>query len=419
MRILFTTRGSAGHAGPLAPYAHAAARAGHEVLVATQPRHAANIERLGLPHVGLADPPESAVGPLMGRLPELSFDEANRLMLGEFFGRIDTEAALAPLRALAARWRPDLIVREAWEYASTIVGAERGIPVVRVALGLVELEERTIEMVAPALDRIRTRSGLQPDPYGDALRAQPFLTMLPAALEDPAVPEPAVTHRFRSPSGGGGTLPDWWPGNDDPLVYVTLGSVTAGEHMPFFPGVYRAVIDAVAPLPVRVLVTLGEPRDVAELGPLPPNVHVERWVPQEDVLEHASVVVGHGGHGTTVGALRHGVPLVVLPLFSTDQSANAGAVARVGAGLAVDDARPDRRLLEPPGAEAAAAVGRGVAALLGPGPARGVAERRAADLAALPPVDDWVALAEALKDAEPRPIIRGADRQGGVSAAIS
>jgi hypothetical protein len=37
--------------------------------------------------------------------------------------------------------------------------------------------------------------------------------------------------------------------------------------------------------------------------PTPDNVHVERWVPQQDVLAHARAAVVHGGSGSTLGAL--------------------------------------------------------------------------------------------------------------------
>ena len=130
---------------------------------------------------------------------------------------------------------------------------------------------------------------------------------------------------------------------------MTFGSVTAGAHLPYFPALYRSAIDALAPLPVRVLLTIGDRRDHDELGPLPPNVHVEEWVAQEAVAPHAAAIVGHGGHGTTLGALAHGVPLVVVPLFSVDQWANAAAVARTGAGVALDAEPATRRVLGLPG----------------------------------------------------------------------
>jgi UDP:flavonoid glycosyltransferase YjiC (YdhE family) len=76
-------------------------------------------------------------------------------------------------------------------------------------------------------------------------------------------------------------------------------------------------------------------------------VHVERWVPQQDVLAHASAAVVHGGSGSTLGALAAGVPLVVVPLFA-DQPMNARRVAEVGAGLAVEPNLADvRATIEP------------------------------------------------------------------------
>ena len=47
-------------------------------------------------------------------------------------------------------------------------------------------------------------------------------------------------------------------------------------------------------------------------------------------------MIGHGGFGTTMGALAAGVPQVVVPLFSFDQIVNGEHVAAVGAGLTVE-----------------------------------------------------------------------------------
>ena len=105
--------------------------------------------------------------------------------------------------------------------------------------------------------------------------------------------------------------------------------------MGLFPDLYRAAIAAVAELPVRALVTLGEAGDPEILGPLPANVHVERYWPQHGILPHASAMVGHGGFGTTIAGLASGVPMVVVPLFALDQHYNAAAVTRAGAGISL------------------------------------------------------------------------------------
>jgi UDP:flavonoid glycosyltransferase YjiC (YdhE family) len=46
-------------------------------------------------------------------------------------------------------------------------------------------------------------------------------------------------------------------------------------------------------------------------------------------------MVGHGGYGTTLGALLAGVPQAVVPLFA-DQHHNARRIAELGAGLAIE-----------------------------------------------------------------------------------
>ena len=105
--------------------------------------------------------------------------------------------------------------------------------------------------------------------------------------------------------------------------------------LPPFAGVFRQALDGLADLPVRVFMTVGRKVDTADLGPLPANARVEGWWPQQDVLARSAVVLGHGGFGTTMGAVAAGVPQVVVPIFSSDQVVNARHVAGLGVGRAV------------------------------------------------------------------------------------
>jgi UDP:flavonoid glycosyltransferase YjiC (YdhE family) len=398
MRILMTTRGSAGHVLPLVPFGRACRRAGHDVLVAAQRQHQCNVERTGLPHASVGDPPAREWRPLVERLASMTVDEANALMIGEFFARVDTRAALPGQRALVAEWRPDLIVSESWEFASTIVAEEHSIPLARVGLGLAEVEELSIRLAAPAIDEARLAAGLPSDPAGDRLRDAPYLTMVPAPLDDPSAAAPSRVLRFAqdAPSDPQ-ALPDWWPGRDGPLVYVTFGTVAAGEHLPYYPALYRAAIDALADLPARILLTIGDARDSDELGPLPANVHVERWVAHDAVARDAAAIVCHGGYGSMLGSLRYGVPLVVLPLFSIDQWANGAAVARTGAGLTLGDAeRHTRRGLVLPAVATIADLNAAVRRVLEEPSFRSAARRIGAASEALPRADAAVGTLEHL-----------------------
>jgi UDP:flavonoid glycosyltransferase YjiC (YdhE family) len=392
MRVLFTTRGSSGHVGPLAPFAQACLRAGHDVLVSAQRQFGSNVERLGLPFAPVDEPSRDEWMPLMGRFAEMDMDSANRAMIGEFFAGLDVRAELPALGDLVESWRPDAIVRESWEFGSELVAERHGIPILRVGLGLAGMEAETIEIVAPTVDKARAEYGLPSDPAGERLAATPYMTMMPAELEDPAVPLTAQTRRFRFEADpGADKLPDRWPGNEDPLVYLTFGSVAAGAHLPYYPALYRAAIEAVAPLAIRILLTVGDAeREIAELGEVPSNVHVETWVPHDDVARRADVVVCHGGFGSMLGTLAHGTPLVVLPLFSSDQWANGDAIARAAAGITVADDASERKVLDLPGPTTIGELPGAVTSVLEDPTYRRGAVRVGEAMGALPRVDESV-----------------------------
>jgi MGT family glycosyltransferase len=82
------------------------------------------------------------------------------------------------------------------------------------------------------------------------------------------------------------------------------------------------VLAGVRDLDVSVVVTLGRELDPHDLGPQPPNVHVEGYIPQSLLLPYCSMVVSHAGAGSVVGALAHGLPMVLIPL-GADQPLNA------------------------------------------------------------------------------------------------
>jgi UDP:flavonoid glycosyltransferase YjiC (YdhE family) len=338
MRALFSSTRGAGHFNPLVPFARAFERAGHELLFAGPPDLAEAVDAAGFEFWQFDPPPEDELGAIWGRVPELAPEQANEVVIGEIFGRLNTTASLPGLRAACEEWRPDAVLRDPNEYGSSLAAERHGIPHARVAIGLASSEELALGIAAGAIDAIRQAEGLPPDPGTDALRRSPYLSVFPQTLDEGAQPD---THRFHDPAwdAPSAVLPDWWPGRtEDPLVYVTFGSV-AGSFAQALP-VYDAAMRAVAELPVRVLLTVGRDLDLDALPDPPDNVRVERWVPQQDVLGHAATAVVHGGSGSTLGALAAGVPLVVMPLFA-DQPQNARRVAEVGAGLAVEPNRDD------------------------------------------------------------------------------
>jgi UDP:flavonoid glycosyltransferase YjiC (YdhE family) len=102
-----------------------------------------------------------------------------------------------------------------------------------------------------------------------------------------------------------------------------------------FPGLTSAlqrIVEALGTLDVKGIVTTGPVVDPSELR-APGNVTVHRYLPHTEVLPEVSLVIGHGGHATTMAALAHDVPLLVLPMHPLlDQPMVGRAVANASAG---------------------------------------------------------------------------------------
>ncbi len=105
---------------------------------------------------------------------------------------------------------------------------------------------------------------------------------------------------------------------------------------------------------------------------MPAHVRVERFVPQAQVLPSCAAVLTHGGSGTTLGALAHGVPLLLVPQ-GADQFDNAARCERVGAAIVL-----------PPDELTADAVRAGLRRLLAEPSFGRAAGRVAAEIAAMP-----------------------------------
>jgi UDP:flavonoid glycosyltransferase YjiC (YdhE family) len=153
-----------------------------------------------------------------------------------------------------------------------------------------------------------------------------------------------------------------------PAILVSLSTFA-------FPGLvptWQRVLDAVDGLPVRVIATTGPAVDPGALR-VPAGVELHRWLPHAEVLPEVSLVVGHGGHATTMVALAHGLPLVILPVEAkSDQRFVGRTVEAAGAGRTLG-----RRA-------SSARIRAAIEELLGDGPPREAAARLGAAVRAAP-----------------------------------
>ncbi|MFP5319250.1 MAG: glycosyltransferase [Acidimicrobiia bacterium] len=375
MRVLFTTTAGLGHIHPTVPLARAMADRGHDVLWAAPADGLPAVEAAGFRAVRAGGPGITDPAGTRRRFPELdaySPAELPEQMFAKLFGAVAAPAMLADLLPVAREWRPELVVADQAEFAGHIAAADLGVPSVTKGFGPV-LPEARVARAADEVAPLWRSVGLEPRPYGGAFDRL-YLDIYPPALQDREAAH--IPHRLAlrpvaydgAAAGTGGDdlpLPAAHPGT--PLVYVTMGTVFTG------PEALAPVLAAVADLEVRVVVTVGPRGDPAVLGPQPPHVRVERYVPQTALLPRCDVVVSHAGSGTVLQSLGLRLPQLCLPQ-GADQFLNASAVTSAGAGIALE-----------PGGRTPEAVGHALGRLLGDPSYRAAAGRVAESIASMPP----------------------------------
>ncbi|MGY1747069.1 glycosyltransferase [Blastococcus sp. SYSU D00695] len=333
MRFLVSSVPGLGHLHPVLPLALAAVAAGHEVRVATGADRVDWVRRCGLDAVpaGLGQAAASA------RSDELGLDGPERPR--HMFTTIAVPPMAADLLAVVDDWRPDVLVHEEGEYAAPLVAALRDLPCVthswaspaRPAAGRAALQETLVP--------VWERAGA-PGPPRQTGRL--YLDACPPVLQGADVGRLDARVVPVHPTGFDGPpepAPDWPASLPRPAVYVTLGTV------PRFcrPDLLQLLADAATAVVPGVVVTTG-PHPPEVVRPAGPGVRVVSYVRQSVVLPHVDAVVSHGGAGTTVGALLHGLPLLVLPALAPSQQLGAERVRAAGVGVRLDwaDATPDR-----------------------------------------------------------------------------
>ena len=375
MRVLVTTVPGWGHVHPMVPLAQAFLERGDDVLIATGPDACGPFEAQGLKVTPCGLTQKRAMAEFHQRFPEfagLAPTERSEFMFPRFFGFVFAPPMLADLVSIARNWAPTMIVCDAAEFAGPVVAASLGVPNVTKSFGPLLPPER-VAVAGTAVAPLWTSHGQEPRPYG-GMYEHLYLDVYPPSLQPSGRSHIRATQSLR-PVGLGSKGEHELPAlvtesRSAPLVYVTFGTVFSNN------AALSAVIDATGELSVRAVITVGPDGDPASLGPQPANVHVARYIPQDQLLPHCAAVVSHAGSGTFLAAVAAGLPQVCLPQ-AADQFLNAAACDRSGIGLTVE-----------PGAATPEHVTAALSRVLSDPAFRSAAERVSREIAAMPsPLD--------------------------------
>jgi UDP:flavonoid glycosyltransferase YjiC (YdhE family) len=240
------------------------------------------------------------------------------------------------VQSIVAAEAPDLILIDAMFPAALAHAAEFGRPSAVLVHTFVFRQLDMWRKVIGNFDGMRQQAGFPGLPPLDALwqpRERIISTSLAAFDTAPLAGWETVRHagpvledeKFAVPR----PLP--WPSVDPtPLVMVSFSTMFEQRNADKL----QRTLDALADFQVHVVATTAGIVAPSELA-VPKNAVVLDYAAHDPIMKRAALVVTHGGHGTAMRALRHGVPMILIPGLAGDQPFVAAAMQEFGAGLAL------------------------------------------------------------------------------------
>lgn len=260
----------------------------------------------------------------------------------------DAIQALPQLRAAYDDDPADLYLYDIGGYAGRALAEAQGRPTLQLSPSFVAWDGYAEEVGAalkalPGADAYQEKfaswlagcgaTTLDPDVFSG--RPERAIAVIPRAMQPNAdrVDEEVVT--FVGPCLGDRAGQGRWerPAGVEKVLLVSLGSAFTRQ-----PDFYRECAAAFGELPGwHVVLQIGKYVDPAELGELPGNIEVHRWVPQLAILEQADAFITHAGMGSSGEGLYCGVPMIAVPQ-SAEQPMNADRLVELGVARRIDTA---------------------------------------------------------------------------------
>ena len=374
--IVIATVGSLGDLFPFLALGRGLRAAGHRVTIATHGIHQQAIEQAGLVYAdasGMAEPEDREA------FTARAFDRWHgpRFVVHDF-AALDVPASYRKLAPIVAN--ADVLITTTLAFAGQILGEQlsrerslRWLSAVLAPAGFLSAYDPPATGVA-LLDRLVRRSprrgrwlqrmarlvthgwtapvrdfrrslGLPPtsalgDPFHQGQHAPDgVLALFSSQLGRPQPDWPSNVHltgfaRYAQAAPLDPALAAFLDEGEPPLVF-TLGSTAVHMGTDFL----RASMATAVQHNQRAVLLTGSPAMRAKLPQvLPSTIHALDYAPHAALFARASVVVHHGGVGTSSEALYAGKPMLVVP-YGFDQPDNAARLQKLGVAEVLPAAR--------------------------------------------------------------------------------
>jgi MGT family glycosyltransferase len=345
--VLFVTWNGGGNVRPVLATAADLCERGHDVYLLSNPSLAAQVGKTGAAFL-----PFERVSPHDPSSPETdivrAYEGRTIAQTNDIIGRrlvygCAPEVCADTLDAIDA-CSPDLVVADYVLVGAMVAARARNRQLVvvsdvmyplpyperpRRASTYAYLFDRLIKKGLPELNELRSSHGLaefaSPGELYD--EASLFVVMTYRAYGGFDLPERGVYagQQLKLPT----ELAEPPAAHDRPLILVCFSTIhTEGQDQ-----CLSRLTECLGLLPVRALVGLGSVPSMDQ-NRVPANVEMKAYIPLEELLPNASLIISHAGGGTVLRALAFGVPQLCIP-FIQDQFDCAGLATGLGVALTV------------------------------------------------------------------------------------
>lgn len=343
-----------GHVNPSLEVIRRLVERGHRVTYVNDPSFREAIEATGaeLAPYGSVLPRTNHAGRTEGDGPEEAFEGDAIDHLARF--QDEYEVMLPAVRERFADDRPDLFLYDIAGIPARLLADAWGIPALQLSPTYVAWEGYEEDMAefttwvrsdprgATYLERQRAMlasEGITEDPLRYLGRPPRCVVLVPESLQPNADRVDREVYTFTGPAVRRGDPAAWTPPSSGRVLLVSLGTAFTKQ-----PELYRRCLAAFGDRPGwHLVLQVGRHVTVEEVTggrPLPANVEVHPWVPQREILDHASAFVTHAGMGGANEGLVTGTPMIAAPQ-DVDQFDNADALVAAGVAVRVDSATID------------------------------------------------------------------------------
>lgn len=348
-----------GHFNPLSAVCHELQKRGHRVVFLSVPDWEQKVRAEGFDFypIGVSEYPSGTLAATMEKMSSL--DGSSNLSYSVEYYKKEAEIILKDVPSAIDTEGIEVLIVDQTERAGGTVAEYKGKPFVTVCCALALNQEpdippfftpwnyqsewwskqrnrlgyfaynRITRPIQQAVQLQRQRWGLPAQKtINDTFSQLAQICQQPSLFDFPRSDLTNCFH-YTGPLRGQSLVPAEFPFDlldRRPLIYASLGTIQNKRIEVFY-----NIAAACAPLPVQLVIAHGGALSPPNANKLQGKPLIVSYAPQLDVIQRASLVITHGGLNTTLDALSHGVPMVVIP-FVHEQPAIARRVEWTGTG---------------------------------------------------------------------------------------